>query len=475
MHPIIRMPIRLEADNPQLDASVLHLRNTLDDAVASFTPRAHEKGLELVILVYDDVPDILMGDATRLRQILSNLLDNAIKFTQRGEIIIRAMLDTETADTASLALQVTDTGIGISAQPPGRLLEVCDQASPASARIHSSAGSGLATAYELAKAMHGNIQAESRQGGGSIFELTLTFPKVSDPAHSPKGVDPWEEELRGAHIVLYDSHRLSGLALQHRLAGWGMQVVRCEHHHALVQCLRETLPSPQMLILGLSAGESHLAQETLIRDCRAEGHSTMLILVSSSNNERIEQLRTLGASQCLSKPLPSPTLFRTLKTLLAQGRHNSAKAQPELWPASADLAPSEDQASCDLPARDKSEALRSTGGNELLAADLLATFVKDLPLQLQEIQCLHAKGDWKELREAAHRVHGSTAYCGIPALKRAVQQLEQATQHTVDPLHIGACVDTVGHEVRRLLRYLGKMPDTECETNAIRNTDRQPG
>ncbi len=571
---------KLEAGKVTLESSGLDLRHCFEDAVALLAPQAHDKGLELVLLIYQDVPDRLLGDATRLRQILINLLGNAIKFTHRGEIIVRVMLEDENERDATLLLSVCDTGIGVPDDLKERLFKAFDQGSASISRLYGGTGLGLAITRKLAEAMQGSITLESTEKQGSTFNVSFTLPKSVEISDTTR-----EGVFKHVRMALYDSHRLSCLALYHRLTAWGIEVVLCEDPDNLPECIKSANPPLQAILLGLSASQDEAEQESLVRTCHEHCHVPVLGLVGSSSNERIQTLTQLGIEQCLPKHVPGIIFLRALKALLVQHRtrmeltatapppppprplftglhvvaaddndinlrlvvhllestgasvyqartgrealdlleHNpcdlllldihmpelnglelartirgrkddmaklpmvglTADAEPRslkrilkagfneilikpldearLWsiieevrsnvpiqartPAAGML---EQVYESDLPIRDEQAALRTTGGNLDLAAQLFTSFITDLvPLQ-EELKLLLQAGDQAELLETAHRMHGATAYCGVPALKQAVKRLEQAAA-SGEETEIEFRMCDVNREIGRLL------------------------
>jgi two-component system sensor histidine kinase BarA len=577
---------KMEAGKLQLDSMSFRLRDCLEEAVALLAPQAHEKGLDVVILIYDDVPDALVGDAMRLRQILINLLGNAIKFTHQGAIVVRVMLEADSDREATISLSVSDTGIGIPEALKNRLFNAFDQGSETISRTYGGTGLGLAITRKLAEAMQGSMSVQSTEGKGSIFCVSLTLPKSATPE-----ADDAPAPLTGTRVALYDDHRLSALALFHRLRSWGVEVVRCPDRHRLQACLEAPGPAPDGLVLGLSSQQTEADQDALVDFCRSHSDVPILALVSSSDSKRIEQIKALGADQCLSKPAPGPFLFRALKTLVTRPwgsgdglpsgaaplpvrpaftnlrvlasddneinlrlitellastgadvtqarngrealdfieertfdlvlldvhmphldglevarrirRSGGRIAQLPLIALTADAAPEnqerilqagfddfiikpleearlwriirrliyggrevmttayprleqnrpEPSPDADLPIRDADAALRTAGGNADLARELYGAFIEDLTPQFEEILRLQETQNWVELRDTAHRVHGSAAYCGVPALKQAVKRLEQAAEGAQQD-EIDACIKSLGHEIERLLAY----------------------
>src|SRR6185369_7235734 len=160
------------------------------EAVELFAERAHAKHLELTALVDPELPTALRGDPNRLRQILANLLSNALKFTERGEVVVRAFATAATATSVGLQIEVADTGIGIPPERQAMIFESFSQSDVSNARVYGGSGLGLAIVKRLAELMGGQIVVDSEPGVGSTFTLVLRLEKAIAPA-VPRAAAPF--------------------------------------------------------------------------------------------------------------------------------------------------------------------------------------------------------------------------------------------------------------------------------------------
>ncbi len=208
---------KIEAKKLQLEAIEFELRRCLDQCLKSLAVRAHQKGLELICQLDENVPDLVVGDPIRLTQIVVNLIGNAIKFTERGEVVVRVRQEARQEEQACLLFTVTDTGIGIPAEKQKLIFEAFTQADGSSTRKYGGTGLGLTISSQLVAMMGGTFCVESEVGRGSSFGFTARFGirNVSER----KRID-----LEGTRILVVDDNVTNLRTLADLLKGWGAQV-----------------------------------------------------------------------------------------------------------------------------------------------------------------------------------------------------------------------------------------------------------
>ena len=211
---------KIEARKLDLELIDFDLRTTLEDVLELLGHKAQEKGLELVGLTYASVPTAVRGDPGRLRQILMNLVGNALKFTDQGEVVVQVMPEEETAQEILLRCSITDTGIGLTTEDCSRLFQAFSQANSSTTRRYGGTGLGLTISSRLVELMGGTIGVESAYGHGSCFWFTLRLekqPKFASP------VGPLTTGLEGIRICLVDDNGSSRQLLHDYASSWGMQ------------------------------------------------------------------------------------------------------------------------------------------------------------------------------------------------------------------------------------------------------------
>jgi two-component system sensor histidine kinase/response regulator len=210
---------KIEARKLSLENQDFNVRDLIGNAVHSLGFRASEKNLELACSIHPEVPDFVVGDPGRLRQILVNLVSNSLKFTKEGEVLVTVRSPQTSENQVTLQVNVKDTGIGIPPEKHKSVFESFTQAESTTTRAYGGTGLGLAISAQLAKLMHGDITVQSEPGRGSEFQFTAVFSPSSNPA-DPSRVPP--DDLTGLNVLIIDDNTTSQLLLKDIIEGWGM-------------------------------------------------------------------------------------------------------------------------------------------------------------------------------------------------------------------------------------------------------------
>ncbi|MDA0174395.1 response regulator [Solirubrobacter taibaiensis] len=301
---------KIEAGKLDLDPTDFDVREAVADVCDLFAGRAHDRGLELVAQISDDVPKTLTGDEGRLRQILTNLVGNALKFTHAGEVVV-----TVTAETGGLRVAVRDTGIGIDPEILEGLFESFSQADSSTTRRYGGTGLGLAISRQLVEMMGGRIGAESAPGQGSTFWFTVRMPAGDRPESVPV------RELVGLKVLIVDDNATNREILERRLLSWRMNAGVAVDGEAGLDCIRKaaTRGEPYDLVLL----DHHMPGMDGLRVAAALGaDGPRVILLSSAGGGRGGP----GINATLTKPVRESRLFDTIATTMNGAAPPVAKA-----------------------------------------------------------------------------------------------------------------------------------------------------
>jgi two-component system, sensor histidine kinase and response regulator len=354
---------KIEAGKLGLDRVPFSLRAVVNDTLRSLALRAHRKGLELVGRIEPDVPDAVVGDAGRLRQVLTNLVGNALKFTDEGEVVVDAALAEENgpgpgepldlpAPPCTLLFSVRDTGIGIPRDKQQKIFEAFEQADSSTTRRYGGTGLGLSIASQLVGLMGGRISVESAPGRGSTFRFTARLhQRLLQPDRAAARAPA---ELHALPVLIVDDNETSRGTLEEWLRGWGAQPMEVGDGPAALKVLREAAAGRPFALVVLDSrlrGDEALALATHVRQTPELAATGVLLLLTEDQPRELTHYQELGIAACVVKPvveeelldavcrarsLPSP-VFRRMKD---EGERMKQDVDP-VHPSSFILHPSE--------------------------------------------------------------------------------------------------------------------------------------
>lgn len=313
---------KLEAGEMELEILDFDLRSCLEEVADLFAPTAHAKGLELAVLMPPEVPHYLRGDASRLRQILNNLVSNAIKFTHQGEVVIQAELLQKTATHVQLRLSVRDTGIGIPKDAQTKLFQPFTQVDASTTRKYGGTGLGLAICKQLTELMGGRIFLESEEGRGSTFSVELTLERQPYAQQLSQPAVRIPVDLQGKRLLVVDDNATNRKILRCQATAWGMVVEEAENAYQamdkLRQAVREGRPFP-LAVLDMQMPE--VDGETLGRWIKADPQlaETQLVMMTSLGlGEHSRRAAEIGFAAYLVKPVKQSRLQEALVMALGK-------------------------------------------------------------------------------------------------------------------------------------------------------------
>ncbi|MFY9647265.1 MAG: PAS domain S-box protein [Terriglobales bacterium] len=431
---------KIEARKLTLEIADFDLRTVLQDAVAVLAIKASEKGLQLVWKIDPDTPSRLRGDSGRLRQVLVNLLGNAVKFTARGRIELTAQVDVPQLRTGyqqhvTLRFTVSDTGIGFPQAQAATLFEPFVQGDGSSTRRYGGTGLGLTISRQLVEIMNGKIGVKSKEGVGSTFWFTAIFEEQSEPADSrysaprpaaknddgmtsiPRLSFAETQDNRQGHILLVEDNLTNqqvGVAMLKR-AGYSVDLV--SDGVSALEALRTTDYDAILMDCEMPVMDGFEATRR-IRDCQTGVRNPkipILAITAGAMPGDREKCLMAGMNDYLTKPLELSQLAEALRKWL-----NSSAADPppeQVLPEKA------------KPVFNRQDLLSRLMGDQDLARKVIGAFLEDAPRQLRTLRQRLEEGEMEQTRRQAHKLQGAAATMSAESLRAVCVNM----QHASDP------------------------------------------
>jgi two-component system sensor histidine kinase/response regulator len=320
---------KIEAEKLELESIPFDLRESLGETMKALSFRADQKGLELIYDVRPDVPERLVGDPARVRQILVNLVGNAVKFAEHGEILVTVEQRPEElneGDSACLYFSVTDTGVGIPADKQEKIFEAFSQVDGTTARKFGGTGLGLAICSRLVEKMGGRIWVESELGKGSTFRFLVRLATQKTPPERPVPLPP--EQLQNMPVLVIDDNHTNRRLLDGMLRRWGMKPTAVEGGRAALQALEVAKsvghPFPLVLLDGhMPEMDGFMVAEQIQRNPDLAG-ATIMMLTSGGVLGDAARCRDLGISAYLVKPIRQGELLEAICLLIQKSSPEDA-------------------------------------------------------------------------------------------------------------------------------------------------------
>ena len=321
---------KIEAGKLEIEAIDFNFGDAISDTMKTLSLRAHQKGLELAYELQPDVPDALVGDPGRLRQVIVNLVGNAIKFTESGEVILYVKADWRTNDDIQLHFTVSDTGIGIPAEKQTAIFEAFTQADGSMSRTYGGTGLGLTISSRLVVLMHGRIWVESELGKGSRFHFSAHFGLQKVPGRTIVPRD--SATLREMPVLVVDDNATNRQILLKMLANWRTKPTAVESGAKAIICLREAHGLGKnfpLIVLDAQMPEMDgFALAECIKRNPEWGTATIMMLSSSGQRGDAKRCREIGVAAYLTKPVRQGELLDAILTAL--GSRQIKEAPPVL-------------------------------------------------------------------------------------------------------------------------------------------------
>ncbi len=326
---------KIEAGKLTIENAEFDLESVFQDLANIITYKAHEKGLEIVFGIDSKVPTYLIGDPLRLGQILTNLSNNAIKFTEHGEIVVTAQLISEKEDHVEVQFSVKDSGIGIEKDKIPSLFESFTQADTSTSRKFGGTGLGLAISKNLAQMMNGRIWAESEFGHGSTFSFTARLKKQDQAS---KDLVP-STDLRGLKVLVVDDSEAARETLRQALESFSFDVTTAESAKDGIKLLKEQGKPFELVLMDWNMPDIDglEASERILKDPQIPKTPMIMMVTAYGKEDVIQQSEKLGLASLLIKPVRYSLLFDTIMNSFGKTTRRVKRKDQKLTEQSKEL------------------------------------------------------------------------------------------------------------------------------------------
>ncbi|MBU2546895.1 MAG: response regulator [Proteobacteria bacterium] len=319
---------KIEAGHMELEDVPFNLHDAVDEVMKNLAPRAHQAGLELIYRISPDLPSVLRGDPTRIRQILFNLISNAIKFTQKGEVVVEVDREEDSAREELIRFEVRDTGIGIPSDKQAMIFKDFTQADGSTTRKYGGSGLGLAISKRLVEMMGGGIGLDSESGRGSRFFFSARLPAHDEPIETVEPADM--EVLRGLLVLGVDDNAANRFILNEMLTSWETAPELVENGLDAIEALEraDRAGRPFRLMLldhDMPVLNGHEVVRRL-KDRPEFDELKIIMLTSVGPRYNLEKCRSMGVDACLIKPVKPKDLLEAVRTVLGSKVETRAEA-----------------------------------------------------------------------------------------------------------------------------------------------------
>jgi signal transduction histidine kinase/DNA-binding response OmpR family regulator len=417
---------KIESGMMRLEPVPFSLRGSLHSLQTMFLPKAAEKHLSLSVHIEETIPDILYGDVLRLTQVLVNLINNAIKFTNEGGVTIQVSLQAVSDNGVQLLFAVKDTGIGIAADKLPYIFDRFNQAEANTTRKYGGTGLGLAIVRQLVEIQHGSISVESQQGKGSTFTVMLPYPLgeiMPEPGTEIHNGSNGQLPHADAHLLVAEDNRMNQDLLRHLLYNWKLRFQIVNNGKDVLNALEKQHFDLVLMDIQMPEMDGYTAAQKI----RHELHSNIPIVAMTAHamaGER-EKCLSYGMNEYVTKPIREEELYRIIQVF-------TGKAIPAEPPAA--YTPATQETPQQLIRLQYLHEL--SRGDKAFERTMLQQFIAQLPEDLSRLEAAIITEDIAAIRSTAHNIKTTVAFIGLePRLYAYLDPLEQLAADHYDPVH----------------------------------------
>jgi len=421
---------KIEAGMMRLEPVSFSLRGSLHALQTMFLPKAVEKHLSLIVIIEDNIPDILYGDVLRLTQVLVNLTNNAIKFTNEGSVTIRVSLAQQHDNNVRILFTVKDTGIGIATDKLPYIFDRFNQAEANTTRKYGGTGLGLAIVKQLVELQHGKVSVESQPGKGSTFTIELPYtlgevmPESGADLYNGNGQTPYTD----AHLLIAEDNRMNQDLLRHLLHNWHLHFHVVNNGIEVLQALEKQHFDLVLMDIQMPEMDGY----TAARKIRQELRSNIPIVAMTAHamaGER-EKCLSYGMNEYVAKPIREEELYRIIQVF-------TGKTGPPEWLVNHTPAHNHKELPTHLISLQYLQDLSK--GDKAFERTMLQQFIAQLPEDLSLLKAAITAGDIPAIRSIAHNIKTTVAFIGLEhPLYAFLDPMEQLSDEHYDPTQTAA-------------------------------------
>jgi len=442
---------KLESDKLEIEEISFDLHKQLEEVVRLMKIKSDEKGISLDLLIHPNTPKEVIGDPTRLGQILLNLIGNAVKFTDKGSVVVSVKVQSESANTSNIFFEIKDTGIGIVSNKINTVFGAFTQAKSDTSRIYGGTGLGLAIVKKLVNLLEGNIRVESKFGKGSIFKMTLPFKNSNKTTSKEQDQSLIINQPLGLTILLVDDNKTNQLLAKTRLERWECKVDLANNGIEAVKKTQQKMYDVILMDIQMPIMDGYEATKIIKNDISDQVSKIPVIAMTAyTSKSDIKRAINAGMNDYIFKPFKPVEIYGLLKKYGNVVRE-SKKIESEITTVTKEVETIKEY--IDL------KFLREETMNESsLLALLIESFLNDIEEFLEVLDKGFKDKNWKILHEATHKIKPSINMFGISKLGPIILILVKKFREEKDleniEAQINSCKEIIIHVKAELLTEL---------------------
>lgn len=439
---------KIEANMMEFESQPLSVQDTLNSLRTMMLPKAREKQLDLIFSCDPRLVRSVLGDPTRLTQIIINLVGNAIKFTRRGSVAVSAQVTDEDTDAITVKFTVTDTGIGIAADKLDTIFQRFRQAESNTSRSYGGTGLGLSIARQLVELQGGQMEISSEVGKGSVFAFTLTFEKSHQAEEQLRKKENKEidyDKIRQLQILLAEDNPINVKLIRNIFDQHAIRIDVAENGREVISLFNRK--NYDLILMDMEMPELNGYETTRIIRKELESDVVIFAMTAHAMAGEKERCIQMGMNDFISKPLNARELFEKIYQLAEQLNKPPGESVISTF---RHTHQEEVQVIPEAGQMDFSYLYELSGGNEAFEIEMLTLFLKQIPEELTELQTAYSVKDFKSVKIIAHRMKSSIPIIGANYLTAFLVILEESgVRESFNPesdeameqlrLHLEAC------------------------------------